>query len=89
MQEVVTDISKRHIGAEIGLEYKASASVKLSAVVGLGKYTYRGNPNVAINFDTSDELEEVLDLSGNIDLGKANINDFNLAQGPQKAFAFE
>ncbi|MEE9362491.1 MAG: TonB-dependent receptor [Cellulophaga sp.] len=88
VQEVVTDISKQHIGVEIGLEYKASASVNLSAVMGLGKYTYTNNPNVAINFDTSDALEEVLDLSGNIDLGKANINNFNLAQGPQKAFAF-
>ncbi|NNL09478.1 MAG: TonB-dependent receptor [Croceitalea sp.] len=88
VQEVLTDLDKLHMGIELGLEYKASPSVKLSAVVNVGQYQYASEPNVTINFDTAGPEEDLIDPKGNIDLGIANIKDLKLAQGPQKAMAF-
>jgi len=87
VQEVLTDLDKLHMGVELGLEYQISSQVKLSAVANVAKYLYASNPSVTINFDTASAEEEVLDVSGNIDLGFADIKDYRLAQGPQQAFA--
>jgi len=87
VQEVLTGVDKLHIGAELGLEYQISPTVQLTGVVGLGKYTYHSNPNVLINFDTAGAEEDLINLEGNLDLGKANLKDYRLAQGPQKAFS--
>jgi len=87
VQEVVTDIQKLHIGTEVGLEYKFSSAVKLSAVAAIGKYVYANNPFVTINFDTAGLEEELIDPKGTIDLGATAIKDYKLAQGPQKAIA--
>ena len=88
VQEVVTDLDKLHLGAEVGLEYQLSPAVKLSAVAALGKYTYASDPFVTINFDTAGAEEDLIDPKGNIDLGVAKIKEYKLAQGPQKAYAF-
>ncbi len=88
VQEVVTDLDKLHMGVELGLEYQISPSVKLSAVTAIGKYLYASDPFVSINFDTAGAEEDVLDERGFIDLGIAEIKDYKLAQGPQKAYAF-
>ncbi|MDT0606501.1 TonB-dependent receptor [Croceitalea rosinachiae] len=87
VQEAITDLDKLHMGIEMGLEYQASSSVKLSAVANIGKYVYASDPNVTINFDTAGAEEDLIDPEGNIDLGVAKIKDLKLAQGPQQAFA--
>ncbi len=87
VQEVVTDLDKLHVGAEIGVEYQASPSVQLSAVAALGNFVYASDPNIAINFDTAGNPEELIDLKGNLDLGTAKIKGLKLAQGPQTAVA--
>lgn len=88
VQEVLTNLDKLHLGTEVGLEYQVSSAVKLSAVAAIGKYLYASDPNVTINFDTAGNEEDLIDVDGNIDLGTANIKDYKLAQGPQKAYAF-
>ncbi len=88
VQEVITDLDKLHLGTEIGLEYQVSSSVKLTAVAAISKYVYASDPSIAINFDTAGAVEDLINLEGNIDLGIANIKDYKLAQGPQKAMAF-
>ncbi len=87
VQEVLTDLDKLHKGIELGLEYQASSTVKLSAVANLGDYEYASNPLVTINFDTAGAEEDLIDPEGNIELGNANIKGLKLAQGPQLAFA--
>ena len=88
VQEVLTDLDKLHMGVELGLGYQISASVKLSFVAAVGKYSYASNPDVTINFDTASAEEELIDVSGFKELGSAAIKDMKLAQGPQKALAF-
>ncbi|MFK7811638.1 MAG: TonB-dependent receptor [Maribacter sp.] len=87
VQEVLTDLDKLHRGVEIGLEYELSSAVKISAVAAIGNYTYASNPSVSINFDTAGAEEDFINPEGNVELGSANIKDYKLAQGPQKAFA--
>lgn len=87
VQEVITNLDKLHMGIEAGLEYQVSPSVKLTTAINVGKYLYANDPSVSINFDTSGQ-EEPIDPAGRIDLGVANIKDYKLAQGPQKAMAF-
>ncbi|MBM1104894.1 TonB-dependent receptor [Aurantibacter crassamenti] len=88
VQEVLTDLDKLHFGVELGLEYQISSAVKLTFVSAIGKFIYASNPSVSINFDTAGAEEDVINPTGNIDLGKAVIKDYRLAQGPQEAFAF-
>ncbi len=87
VQEVLTDLDKLHMGTELGLEYQASSSVKLTGVAAVGKYLYASNPNLTINFDTAGREEDLINLDGISDLGIANIKDLRLAQGPQQAYA--
>ena len=87
VQESLTDLDKLHCGAELGFEYELSSSVKITAVGAIGNYTYASNPNVVINFDTAGAEEDFINPDGNVDLGRANIKGYKLAQGPQKAFA--
>lgn len=87
VQEVLTDLDKKHLGVELGLEYELSSSFKLTGAAGIGKYVYANNPNVVINFDTAGAEEDLINLEGNLDLGQAKIKNYKLAQGPQQAFA--
>ncbi|WP_299434202.1 TonB-dependent receptor [uncultured Maribacter sp.] len=87
VQEVLTGLDKLHFGAELGVTYQLSSAVKLSGVFSLAKYVYASNPNVSINFDTADASEELINTTGNVNLGEAYIKGYKLAQGPQKAWA--
>lgn len=87
VQEVLTDLDKLHMGAELGFEYELSSAVKISAVAAIGRFTYASAPSVSINFDTAGAEENFINPEGNVDLGDANIKNYKLAQGPQKAFA--
>ncbi|PWL40104.1 TonB-dependent receptor [Flagellimonas aquimarina] len=87
VQEIITALDKLHKGIEFGLEYQASAAVKISLVGNLGEYRYASDPSVQINFDTAGDEEDLIDPAGNIDLGVAKLKDLKMAQGPQTAFA--
>lgn len=88
VQEVITDLDKLHKGMEIGVEYQVSSSVQLSAVAAIGSYSYASDPFVSINFDTAGIEEDLINPEGTIALGRANLKDYRLAQGPQQAYAF-
>lgn len=48
---MMTNIDKVHKGLELGVEVKASATITLNAVAGLGSYQYKSRPNVTITQD--------------------------------------
>ncbi len=87
VQEVISNLSKRHYGIEIGLEYQLSPTVKFIGAGAWGNYSYANNPNVTINFDTAGNEEELINVEGNIDLGSANLRGYRLGQGPQTAYS--
>lgn len=79
VQEVLTDIQKRHFGGEIGMEALVTPDIKLKAVAAVGEFIYSNNPNLYL---TSDDFDEALDF------GASYLENYKIAGGPQKAYQF-
>ncbi|WP_027137864.1 TonB-dependent receptor [Gaetbulibacter saemankumensis] len=76
VNEVLQDIDKQHIGAEIGIDAQVTPTIKLKGAASIGQYTYANNPNLKLTADA---------VSASI--GKANLKDYKIANGPQKAYS--
>jgi hypothetical protein len=87
VQEVITDLDKLNMGIELGLSYQLSSSVNLSAAFALGKHVYASDPNLAINFDTAGDEDDLINIEGTKDLGIAKIKNYKLPTGPQMALS--
>lgn len=72
-------MDKRHFGAELGIEAQVTPTIKLKGAASVGQYTYDNNPNLLL---TSDDFASV---GGGINFGEANLKDYKLAGGPQRA----
>ena len=83
LQEVQTNIEKRHIGAELGIEAQITPTIKLKGAASIGQYTYANNPNL---YYTYAELGP-----RNIDRltygdGTTALKDLHVAGGPERAY---
>ncbi|MBT8293936.1 MAG: TonB-dependent receptor [Eudoraea sp.] len=87
VQEVITNLDKLNMGVELGLSYQLSSSVNLSGAFALGKYVYASDPNLAINFDTAGNEEDLITIEGTKDLGIAKIKNYKQPNGPQTALS--
>jgi hypothetical protein len=79
VQEILQGVDKRHFGAELGIEAQVTPTIKLKGAASIGQYTYDNNPNLLL---TSDDFASV---GGGINFGEANLKDYKLAGGPQRA----
>lgn len=52
----LTKMDRRHLGGEIGIEYKVAPSVTLSAAIAIGQYMYTNRPEAIITQDNSAEV---------------------------------
>ncbi len=52
ISEVTTEISKKHIGVELGVDYQINSTLKTSLVVALGQNTYDNNPSTYYTSDS-------------------------------------
>lgn len=77
VQEVLTDIDKKNLGAELGVEAQITPTVKLKAVGAFGQYTYDNNPNLYL---TSEDFEQEMNF------GKSYLKNYKVAGGPQRAY---
>ncbi|KOS06908.1 TonB-dependent receptor [Flavobacterium akiainvivens] len=86
--ETVTDIDKKMMGGELGLEYQVTSTIKVMASAAYGQYTYDNNPNVFINNDAfaSDELG-VGGQAAILNYGPAALKDYKLPGMPQQAYS--
>lgn len=80
VNEAMTGVNKRYIGAELGFDVKITPTLNAIGVASVGEYKYTNNPNVA----TFDDINE---FRGSDLWGKANIKDYKVAGTPQKAFS--
>ncbi len=78
VQEILTDIERRHVGVEIGIEAQVTPTVKLKAASSVGQYTFANNPDLYL---TSDDFRGELRF-GN---GKTALKDYHTAGGPERA----
>ncbi len=77
--EILSGMSKRYKGVELGADLKISPTLNIIAVGSYGDYTVQNNPNVYVSID-SDRYAR-----GYESLGKANIKGYKIAGTPQKA----
>lgn len=83
--ETVTNIQKRNIGLELGMEYNLTSTIKLTASAAYGEYTYQNNPNVSLNNDNNASATNTNPVT---DFGTAKLKGYRLSGGPQTAASF-
>ncbi|MBC3845921.1 TonB-dependent receptor [Winogradskyella echinorum] len=79
VQEILQGVDKKHLGVELGIEAQVTPTIKLKGAASVGQYTYDNNPDLYLtssSFNTPD---------GAIEYGQANLKDYKLAGGPQRA----
>ena len=79
VQEILQGVDKKYFGGELGIEAQVTTTIKLKGAASVGQFTYDNNPNLLL---TSDDLD-----NGFENFGEANLKDYKLAGGPQRAFS--
>lgn len=74
--EALTNVNKRNIGLELGLEYKISQTVKAVFASSLGHSTYTNTPKLTLLSDNT---------SQSYDFGSSNLKSYKTSNGPQTA----
>lgn len=87
--ETVTNIDKKMMGGELGIEFQVTSTIKLTGAASYGQYTYDNNPNVFIN---NDALAATADTPGTItnpivNFGEASLKNYRLPGMPQQAYS--
>lgn len=82
--ELVTGVDKRNVGAELGIEYQVTSTIKITGAASYGQYIYTNNPNLKIN-------DDALATSSNqfpvVDFGKTYLKGYRQAGMPQQAYS--
>ncbi len=79
VQEITTNIERRHLGAELGIEAQVTPTIKLKAAASGGQYTFTNNPDLYL---TSDDFPDELRFGD----GTTNLKDLHVAGGPEIAY---
>jgi CarboxypepD_reg-like domain len=88
--ETVTNIDKKQMGLEFGVEYQITSTIKATGTASYGQYTYDNNPNVTIN---NDAYADFIDSQGRpvagpiVSFGQASLKDYKLPGMPQQAYS--
>ncbi len=85
ISEILTGIDKKNIGAELGIEYSLTSTIKVNAAASYGRYLYDNNPNLKIN---DDALANSTNSQPIFDFGKAYLKNYRLPGMPQTAASF-
>lgn len=78
VQEVVTNIDRRNVGLEVGIEYQLAPTFKLKGAAAVGQNTFTNNPDLYL---TSDDFAGELRFGD----GKVQLEDYHVAGGPETA----
>jgi CarboxypepD_reg-like domain len=78
VSEVVTGQNKRNKGVEVGLEYQITSTIKATAAIAYGDYTYTNNPKLVIHADG--ETNDIFN-------GKTYMEGYKQAGMPQQAYS--
>lgn len=84
VSEIVTGLSKQNMGAEVGLEYNITSTIKATAAASYGQYIYSSNGNLKTNDDN-------VAATGNnplTDFGTVYMKNYRQPGMPQTAASF-
>ncbi len=79
VQEVTTNIERRNIGAELGIEAQITPTIKLKGAASIGQFTFQNNPNLYL---TSVDFDGPLTFGD----GTTNLKDYHVSNGPERAY---
>ena len=79
VQEILTNVERRHMGMELGIEAQVTPTIKLKGAASVGQYTFQNNPNLYL---TSVDFDGPLTFGD----GTTNLKDIHVAGGPERAF---
>ena len=79
VQEILQGVRKKYLGGELGAESQITSTIKIKGAVSFGQFTYDNDPRLYLS---SQDFEE-----GIIQLGKANLKNYKLANGPHRAYS--
>jgi hypothetical protein len=80
--ETLTNIEKRNIGLELGMEYQITSTIKIIGNAAYGENTYQNNPNIQLN---NDNLASATNTNPVVDFGTAKLEGYRTSGGPQTA----
>lgn len=85
--QVMSNVKKRNIGLELGVEYKLTPSLSLQGLATYGQYTYRNNPEVYFASDAIGTFVEngVTKSFGN--LGTSYLKNYKQGGTPQQGYS--
>ncbi len=81
--EIVTGLDKLNVGAELGIEYQITSTIKATAAASYGEYIYNSNPNVVLNNDNN----AALGRPTLINLGESKLKGYRQPGMPQQAYS--
>ncbi|OBQ57191.1 TonB-dependent receptor [Tamlana sp. s12] len=87
VQEILQDIEKKHLGAELGIEAQVTSTLKLKGVASLGQFTYANNPNLLLTTEPDAEAITAGFVNGSKYFGETKLKNYRLASGPQNAYS--
>lgn len=85
VQEILTNIERRHMGVEIGLEAQVTPTIKLKGAAAVGQYTFQNDPNLyltSVDFLNRTDIDEVVTFGD----GTTQLDGYHVAGGPERAF---
>lgn len=91
--ETVTNINKKNMGVELGIEYQVTPTIKATATGSYGQYTYDNNPTVSINNDALAALVQEGSATSvgapntQVNFGEASLKNYRLPGMPQQAYS--
>lgn len=85
VQEVLSNIERRHIGAEIGIEAQVTPTIKLKGAASIGEYIFTNNPDLYLTSDVANNGGFDADFRSKDYV--SNLKNYRVASGPQNAYS--
>ncbi|WP_100076368.1 carboxypeptidase-like regulatory domain-containing protein [Chryseobacterium camelliae] len=82
--QVMTDVKKRNMGAELGVDVKVLPTLSLQGLASIGQYTYQNDP---VTYFASDATGVFSNGLSYLNLGKAYIRNYRQGGTPQQAYS--
>ncbi|NHM02292.1 carboxypeptidase-like regulatory domain-containing protein [Flavobacterium difficile] len=85
ISEILSGVDKRNVGAELGLEYQITSTIKATGAASYGQYIIANNPTISINNDTQATLTNTNPITS---FGQAYLKNYRQSGMPQTAASF-
>lgn len=82
--QVMSNVEKRNMGAELGLSYKILPTLELQGLASYGQYTYTNDPTT---YFASDAAGTFAGGKSYLEVGKAYLNNYKQGGTPQQGYS--